>query len=73
MSALLGETAAVQEADDLKAICEKLEVINLQLALRKAAMRRGASLAVPAGLRGSRGHACPFAGVGQPLPGLGLR
>lgn len=40
MSALLGETAAVQEADDLKAICEKLEVINLQLARRKAAMRR---------------------------------
>ena len=40
VSALLGETAAVQEADDLKAICEKLEVINLQLARRKAAMRR---------------------------------
>lgn len=40
VSALLGETAAAQEADDLKAICEKLEVINLQLARRKAATRR---------------------------------
>ena len=39
VSALLGETAAVQEADDLKAICEKLEVINLQFARRKALRR----------------------------------
>ena len=40
VSALLGETSAGQEPDDLKAICEKLEVINLQLAQRKAAVRR---------------------------------
>lgn len=40
VSTLLGETAAGQKPDDLKAICEKLEVINLQLAQRKAAMRR---------------------------------
>lgn len=36
VSALLGETAAEPEADSLKAICEKLEIINLQLAERKA-------------------------------------
>ncbi len=40
VSALLGETAAAQEPDDLKVICKKLEVINLQLARRKAATRR---------------------------------
>lgn len=40
MSTLLSETAARQKPDDLKAICEKLEVINLQLAQRKATMRR---------------------------------
>lgn len=40
VSTLLGETAAAQEPNDLKAICEKLEIINLQLARRKAATRR---------------------------------
>lgn len=40
VSTLLGETVAQPEADDLKAICEKLEVINLQLAQRKAARRK---------------------------------
>lgn len=40
VSVLLGETVALSEADDLKAICEKLEVINLQLAQRKSARRR---------------------------------
>lgn len=42
VSTLLGETVAVAEADDGKAISRKLEVINLQLARRKAARRRGA-------------------------------
>ncbi len=37
VSTLLGETAAETRADDLRAISEKLEVINLQLARRKAA------------------------------------
>lgn len=36
VSVLLGETVAEQKADNLKAISEKLEVINLQLAQRKA-------------------------------------
>ncbi len=37
VSALLGEFAVRAEADDLKAIAEKLEIINLQLARQKAA------------------------------------
>ena len=40
VSTLLGETVAEAEADDLKAISEKLEVINLQLAQRKTARRK---------------------------------
>ena len=40
VSTLLGETVAESEADDLKAISEKLEVINLQLAQRKHASRK---------------------------------
>ena len=40
VSTLLGETAAEAEADDLKAISEKLEVINLQFAKRKEAKRK---------------------------------
>lgn len=37
VSTLLGETVAETKADDLRTISEKLEVINLQLAYRKAA------------------------------------
>ena len=40
VSTLLGETVTESEADDLKAISEKLEVINLQLAQRKTARRK---------------------------------
>ncbi len=40
VSALLGETVTETKADDLKAISEKLEVINLQLAQRKDARRK---------------------------------
>lgn len=39
VSTLLGETVIETEADTLKAISEKLEVINLQLAQRKTARR----------------------------------
>lgn len=39
VSTLLGETVVESKADDLKAISEKLEVINLQLAQRKATRR----------------------------------
>lgn len=40
VSTLLGETVLEKEADALKAISEKLEVINLQLAQRKTARRK---------------------------------
>lgn len=40
VSVLLGERVAESKADDLKAISEKLEIINLQLARRKAAGRK---------------------------------
>ena len=40
VSTLLGETVTEPEADDLKAISEKLEVINLQLSQRKASRRK---------------------------------
>ena len=40
VSKLLGETLAETEADNIKAISEKLEVINLQLAQRKTTRRK---------------------------------
>ena len=40
VSTLLGETVSESQSDDVKAIAEKLEVINLQLAQRKTARRR---------------------------------
>ncbi len=40
VSTLLGETVAESKVDDLKAISEKLEVINLQLAQRKTTRRK---------------------------------
>ena len=40
VSTLLGETVMESKANDLKAISEKLEIINLQLAQRKAARRK---------------------------------
>ena len=40
VSTLLGETIAEPKRDDLKAISEKLEIINLQLAKKAAARRK---------------------------------
>lgn len=40
VSVLLGETVEQAKPDDLKAISEKLEIINLQLAQRKAARQK---------------------------------
>ncbi|MCR4594460.1 MAG: helix-turn-helix domain-containing protein [Clostridiales bacterium] len=40
VSTLLGETVSEDEADDLKAIAQKLEVVNLQLAKRKDSKRK---------------------------------
>ena len=39
VSTLLGETVAESEADEVKALAERLEVINLQFARRKALRR----------------------------------
>lgn len=40
VSTLLGETVVESNVDDLKAISEKLEIINLQLVQRKTARRK---------------------------------
>lgn len=40
VSTLLGETVMVSKVDDVKAISEKLEIINLQLAQRKTARQK---------------------------------
>lgn len=40
VSTLLGETVIASKADDLRAISEKLEIVNLQLAQMKAARRK---------------------------------
>ena len=40
VSTLLGETVVEEKSDDLKAISEKLEAINLQLAHRKATRQK---------------------------------
>lgn len=40
VSVLLGETIAESELDDLKALSEKLEIINLQLAQTKNVKRK---------------------------------
>ena len=40
VSTLLGETVVESEVDDLKAISQKLEIINLQLAKRKTTRRK---------------------------------
>ena len=40
VSTLLGENIAETEVDDIKAIAEKLEVINLQLAQKKTLRRK---------------------------------
>lgn len=40
VSNLLGETVMASNADDLKAIAEKLEIINLQLAKKKITRRK---------------------------------
>ena len=40
VSTLLGETVIEPKADDLKAISEKLEIVNLQLAQRKNTRRK---------------------------------
>ena len=72
VSTLLGETVAESEADAVKALSEKLEIINLQFARRKALRRsilHWLFIALCAGI-------VPFPGPWsrkQPRPGLGLQ
>lgn len=40
VSVLLGEIVEQREENDLKVICEKLEIVNLQLALSRSARRK---------------------------------
>lgn len=40
VSTMLGETVVPQDTDDLRAVCEKLEIINLQLARNKLRKRK---------------------------------
>lgn len=40
VSTLLGETVVEAEANELKALCEKLEIINLQLARRNITRKK---------------------------------
>lgn len=73
VSVLLGETVVEPEADTLQAISQKLEVINLQLALQENRQKEGGPLGAHFVLRpvgtAVRG---PPAG-GQPLFGVGLQ
>lgn len=73
VSTLLGEAVPEQETDELKAISEKLEVINLRFARQKAARRRAVRCLLLAPVRGHRAPVRGAAGMGQPLPGLGLQ
>ena len=76
VSTLLGETVAESEADEVKALSEKLEIINLQFARRKA-MRRAALhwllIAVCGGIlavaRGSGRGKQSLSGLGLQRPG----
>ena len=73
VSTLLGETAAVPEAGDLKAISEKLEIINLQLAQKEGDKAKNISLALCLCMCGHCGGFCGLDRVKQPLFRLGLQ
>ena len=71
VSTLLGETVAEPEPDAIKALSEKLEVLNLQLARRKE-LRRKLLHTVHRAVRGRRPRLrCPVHS-GKPLSGLEL-
>ena len=72
VSKLLGETVVETKVDDLKAISEKLEVINLQLAHRKATKQKSDSLAFYLIVCVYRDYFCSTDSIKQFLLGLGL-
>ena len=69
VSTLLGETVAESEADEVKALTEKLEVINLQFARRKALRRSALHLGLIAVCVGILAVAVILAMVGSPYLG----
>ena len=68
MSTLLGETVAESEADEVKALSEKLEIINLQFA-EKGRAAGGPPLAAHRGVRGHPGRRRGSAAVNSPYLG----
>ena len=72
VSTLLGQTVTESKVDDLKAISEKLEIINLQLAQRKMAGRKNTSLASDLIVHGHSNNFCSPDSIEQSLSELGL-
>ena len=72
VSTLLGETVAESEADEVKALSEKLEIINLQFARRKAVRRAALHWLLIAVCGGILAVAAVLADK-QSLSGLGLQ
>ena len=70
MSTLLGETVAESEADEVKALSEKLEIINLQFARRKAVRRADLHWLLIAGCGGILAVAAVLAAVNSPYLGV---
>ena len=69
MSTLLGETVAESEADEVKALSEKLEIINLQFARRKAVRRAALHWLLIAVCGGILAVAAVLAAVNSPYLG----
>ena len=69
VSVLLGETVAEAEADEVKALSEKLEVINLQFARRKAMRRATVHWLLIAACMGIPAVAAVLAAVNSPYLG----
>ena len=73
VSTLLGETVTESEADQVKALSEKLEIINLQFARKKAVRRAALHWLFIAVCAGILAVAAVLAAVNSPYLGLGLQ
>lgn len=73
VSTLLGETVTQSEADEVKALSEKLEIINLQFARRNSMRRAVLHWLLVAVCAGILAVAAILASVGRPLSGLGVQ
>lgn len=69
VSTLLGETVSPSEADEVKALSEKLEIINLQFARRKAVRRAALHWLLIAVCGGILAVAAVLAAVNSPYLG----